>query len=210
IGPVAIGLAAAGKAFYSPAATAALPNVVDPQDLGPANAVAGSAWGTMLVVGASLGGALNSAVGPYVCFAVDLVCLAAAAIIVLRVRRPMQAPRDAVVPHTAPLRAIADALGYIRAHPRVLSLVTVKSAVGLGNGALAVFPILAIVLFGLNSFATGLLFAARGFGALIGPLLLRRVLLHRSWLLPGLAISMSVYGIAYLGVSVSPWFWLVL
>ncbi len=210
IGPVAIGLAAAGKAFYSPAATAALPNVVDPEDLAPANALGGSAWGTMLVLGASLGGALNAAAGPYVCFAVDLVCLAGAAIIVLRVRRPMQAPRDHTVRHAPPLRAIIEALRYIRHQPRVLSLVTVKSAVGAGNGVLAVFPILATTVFGLTSFATGLLFAARGLGALLGPLLLRRVLSHRSWLLPGLAISMSGYGLAYLAVSVTPWFAVVL
>jgi MFS family permease len=210
LGPVFIGLAAAGKAFYSPAATAALPNVVDPVDLAPANALGGSAWGTMLVVGASLGGALNAVVGPYVCFGVDLFCLAGAALIVLRVRRPMQAPRDLTLPHTPPLRAIAEALRYIRHEPRVLSLVTVKSAVGMGNGVLAVFPILATVVFGLTSLATGLLFAARGLGALLGPLLLRRVLVHQSWLLPGLAVSMSVYGLAYLGVSISPWFWLVL
>ena len=46
--------------------------------------------------------------------------------------------------------------------------------------------------------------------ALIGPLLFRRVLGHRSWLMPGLAVSMVSYGVAYLGVAVSPWFWLVL
>jgi MFS family permease len=50
----------------------------------------------------------------------------------------------------------------------------------------------------------------RGLGALIGPLLMRRVLAHRSWLLPGLAISMSAYGLSYLGVAASPWFALVL
>src|SRR4029453_11099521 len=89
-------------------------------------------------------------------------------------------------------------------------LVTVKSAVGIGNGVLAVFPVLAVVAFGLGPTATGLLFAARGAGALIGPLLFRRVLMHRNWLMPGLAASMVSYGVAYLGVSVSPWFWLVL
>jgi MFS family permease len=39
---------------------------------------------------------------------------------------------------------------------------------------------------------------------------MRKVLGHRSWLLPGLAISMSAYGLAYLGVAVAPWFPLVL
>jgi MFS family permease len=75
IGPVAIGLAASAKAFYTPAAGAALPNVVDPVDLPAANALAGSAWGTMLVVGASLGGIVSAAFGPYVSFGVAMVCL---------------------------------------------------------------------------------------------------------------------------------------
>ena len=36
----------------------------------------------------------------------------------------------------------------------------------------------------------GLLFAVRGAGALVGPILMRRVLTNRAWLLPGLALSM--------------------
>jgi MFS family permease len=210
LGPVAIGLAATAKSLYAPAAGAALPNVVDEKDLPAANALSGSAWGTMLVVGASLGGLMSQAFSPYACFAICLGCLAIAALLVLRVRRPLQQPRDAAVAPARPIRAIAEAARFIGRHPRVLSLVTVKSAVGLGNGVLAVFPVLAVVVFGLGPMATGLLFAARGAGALIGPLLFGRVLLHRNWLMPGLAASMILYGVAYLGVAVSPWFWLAL
>jgi MFS family permease len=47
-------------------------------------------------------------------------------------------------------------------------------------------------------------------GALLGPLLFRRLLTRRSWLMPVLAISMATYGFAYLGTSVSAWFWLIL
>jgi MFS family permease len=210
IGPVAIGLAASAKAFYTPAASAALPNVVDRADLPAANALAGSAWGTMLVVGASLGGIVSAAFGPYVSFGVTVACLALAATLVWRVRRPMQVASERPANPVPTLRAIGEALVYIRRHPRVLSLVTVKSAVGLGNGVLAVFPLLATVVFSVGSLGTGLLFAARGLGALIGPLLLRRVLLRRNWLMPGLALSMVAYGLAYLGVAASPWFWLML
>jgi MFS family permease len=209
IGPVAIGLAAAAKAFYTPAASAALPNVVDPPDLPAANALGGSAWGTMLVIGASLGGIVNELVGPYVCFAVTVGCLAVTAGLVWRIRRPMQAARDGAAP-VPPLRAIRDSLRYIRRHPRVLSLVTVKCAVGLGNGVLAVFPLVATVVFSIGSIGTGLLFAARGLGALIGPLLMRPLLSRRSWLMPALAVSMSLYGVAYLAFAVTPWFWLAL
>jgi MFS family permease len=206
----AVGAVAVSKAFFSPAASAALPNVVDDEDLPTANAIAGSAWGTMLVVGASLGGVLSSLVGPYVCFGVAAVLFAVSSGLVAGVRRPMQAPRSVDAPPPRPFAAIAESMSYIRAHPRVASLVTVKSAVGVGNGVLTAFPVLATVVFGIGPIGTGLLFAARGLGALIGPLILRRVLAHRSWLLPGLAISMAVYGLAYIGVGFAPWFALAL
>jgi MFS family permease len=65
-------------------------------------------------------------------------------------------------------------------------------------------------VFHIGPTGTGLLFAARGAGALVGPLLLRRVLFHRSWLLPGLAVSMATYGLAYLSVAAAPWYALAL
>ncbi|MCW3820804.1 MFS transporter [Micromonospora sp. DR5-3] len=206
---VAIAAMAVAKAFYSPAAQAALPNVLDPADLAAGNAVAGSAWGTMTVVGASLGGMISAAAGAYVSFWVAAGGLVVAAGLATLIRRPLQAPRD---PAQTPARtwpAIREALRYIAQRPRVLALVTVKSAVGLGNGVLTVFPLLA-GLYGVGAVGTGLLFASRGAGALVGPILMRRVLANRAWLLTGLALSMSLYGLAYLGVSVVAWFPLVL
>jgi MFS family permease len=205
---VAVGAVAVAKGFYSPAASAALPNVVAPDDLAAANAVAGSAWGTMTIVGASLGGVVSAAFGPYTSFLIAVVSLVLAAVLTALIRRPLQAPRDSGPPQRA-WAALRESLRYIGAQPRVLALVTVKSAVGLGNGVLTVFPLLAAT-FGVGAVGTGLLFAVRGAGALVGPLMMRRVLAHRSWLLPGLAISMSTYGLAYVGVAASEWFALVL
>jgi MFS family permease len=204
---VAVGAIAVAKAFFAPAAQAALPNVVDAADLTAANALSGSAWGTMVVIGASLGGIASEAFGPYPCFGLAAALLATSALQVRRVRRAMQAERAATA--SRPFAAIAEALQYIRRNHRVASLVTVKSAVGLGNGVLTLFPVLAATL-GAGPLGTGLLFAARGLGALLGPLLLRRVLSHRAWLLPGLALSMAAYGLAYIGVSLLTWFPLVL
>ncbi|RZU77879.1 putative MFS family arabinose efflux permease [Micromonospora kangleipakensis] len=206
---VAIGAVAVAKAFYSPAAQAALPNVLDPDDLAAGNAVAGSAWGTMTVVGASLGGMLSAAAGPYACFWVAAVGLALAAGLAAFIRRPLQSAREPGGPVQRTWPAIREALRYIGHRPRVLALVTVKSAVGLGNGVLTVFPLLAGV-YGVGAVGTGLLFASRGAGALVGPILMRRVLTNRAWLLVGLALSMSLYGVAYLGASLVSWFPLVL
>jgi hypothetical protein len=83
--------------------------------------------------------------------------------------------------------------------------VTVKSAVGLGNGVLAVYPVLAVLL-RVGDLGTGLFFAVRGAGALVGPLLLRGVLLRSGRLLPGLALSMAGYGLAYIAIAGLRWF----
>jgi MFS family permease len=209
LGPVAIGAVAVAKAFYSPAATAALPNLVPPEDLSAANAAAGSTWGTMAVVGSSLGGVLSAVFSPYTCFALTALLLAVGAALVLRVRAPMQAPRDAAShPHAG--RALRESARYIAHQPRVAALVTVKSGVGFGNGVLALFPVLATEVFAVGSIGTGLLFAARGLGALVGPLLMRSLLSRGRWLLFGLSVSMIAYGVSYLGVSVTAWFPLVL
>jgi MFS family permease len=122
------------------------------------------------------------------------------------VRSPDGAP--AAPPHA--WAALVEAMRYIRRRPRVAALVTVKSAVGLGNGVLVAFPLLATVVFRIGELGTGLLFAARGAGALVGPLLFRWVLKRPALLLPALAVSMSLYGLAYLGVAATTWFWLAL
>ena len=47
---VAIGVVASAKAFSQPAGTAALPNLVEAEDLAAASVLSGASWGTMLAV----------------------------------------------------------------------------------------------------------------------------------------------------------------
>ncbi|MDG4764215.1 MFS transporter [Solwaraspora sp. WMMD406] len=206
---LAVAALAVAKSFYSPAAQAALPNLVSPAELASANVFAGSAWGTMAIVGASLGGLLSAAFGPYACFWIAAGALLVAAVVTTTIRRPMQTAREESQPVPRTFAAIGEALRYIGGRPQVLALVTVKSAVGLGNGVLTLFPLLAGV-YGVGAIGTGLLFAFRGAGAVIGPLLMRPVLNRRRWLLTALAASMSVYGLSYASISLVTWFPLVL
>src|SRR5688500_7234164 len=77
---VALGALAAAKAFYTPAANAAVPNLADPADMGPAMAVNGTAWGTMTVVASSLGGLVTEWLSPYACFGLVAVSLVTSAL----------------------------------------------------------------------------------------------------------------------------------
>jgi len=206
LGPVAVGAMAVAKAFYGPCVQAAMPNLVPAEDLAAANALSGSAWGTMSVLGASLGGLLATLFTPYTCFAGTGVALVTSALLVVGVRAPMQSVRERETAHPGMVAALRESLGYLRAQPRVRALVTVKSAVGLGNGVLVVYPVLAVLLH-VGDLGTGLFFAVRGAGAVIGPMLLRPILLRRpDRLLPGLALSMGAYGCAYLTLAALRWF----
>src|SRR2546430_558133 len=57
-----------------------------------------------------------------------------------------------------------------------------------------------------GSAGTGLLSAARGLGALLGPLIVRRFYVRRpDRLFPGLAVAMLVYGVSYLAIATFLW-----
>jgi len=207
---LAIGIVASAKAFSQPASTAALPNLVDPEDLALASVLNGASWGTMLAVGAALGGIVAGTLGTTVCFVLDAVLLLGASALVASTTRPFSDPS---VPPRArrPARVdLAEALTYARRERRVLALITCKSGPAFGNGALSLFPLYGAAAFGLGPLGIGLMYSARGVGALIGPLLLRRRATDPARLYGVLAGSMAVFGVGYLLLGVTDWFWAVL
>ena len=81
------------SAVFDPASSAALPNLVEPRELGPANALSGSLWGTMLAVGAALGGIVAAALGRDAAFLIDASSFAVSGLLIARIRRPFSAER---------------------------------------------------------------------------------------------------------------------
>lgn len=205
---LAVGVFASADAFYVPAAMAAVPNLVPAEDLAGANAAVASAYGITFVLAASVGGVLVEAFDPYVCLVLTVAVLAIAILLVRLVRQPMQA--DAAANTTRSRTAVREGITYLIRNPRALAFVTVKSAVGISNGALAVYPLLAISL-GAAGIGTGLLFAIRGVGILLGPLVLGRLFLTSPYrLIPGLATSMVAFGLCIVAAATMPNLLLVL
>ena len=203
---VGIGLVAAAKAFAQPAGAAALPNLVRAEDLALASVLNGASWGTMLAVGAALGGLVAGTLGQDVCFVLDAVLLLTAAVLVARTSAPFSDPLAAPA-ERRPVRAdIGEAVSYARREHRVLALLTCKSGPAFGNGALSLFPLYGAASFGLGPLGVGLMYSARGLGALLGPLLLRRRATEPERLYGVLAASMAVFGVGYLALAITPWF----
>ncbi len=194
-------------AVFDPASSAALPNLVDPRDLGPANALSGSLWGTMLAVGAALGGIVAAAFGRDTAFLIDAASFATSALLLARIRRPFSAERSDA--ETNVIRATVETVRYARRDHRVLALLTVKAGFGLAGGAIALLAVFALREFEAGDVGIGVLMAGRGVGALIGPFLGRWLAGPQDRkLFWAISIALVVFGCGYALLGVMPSLWL--
>ena len=185
------------SAVFEPASEAALPNLVDADDLATANALSGSLWGTMLAVGAALGGIVTAILGRDAAIAIDAVSFVGSALLIVRIRRSFQESRADLTP-TRLKEAAAQTLQYARRDHRVLALLAVKFGWGLAGGVLVLVPVLARTKFDAGDVGIGLLLAGRGVGALVGPFVGRSALGskdHRLFLTIGFALG--IFGLGY-------------
>jgi len=193
---------------FDPASTAATPNLVDPRDLPTANALNGSLWGTMLAVGAGLGGIVATAFGRDTAFAIDAISFGVSALLLWGIRRPFSEEREPGHEHPKMLDATIEVLQYARRDHRVLALIGVKAGFGLAAGVLALIPVFGSEVFHRAEIGVGALMAARGVGALVGPFLGHRISGqgHRR-LFGAIGIALAVFGVSYMALGLAPALW---
>jgi MFS family permease len=193
------------SALFEPASLAAVPNLVEPDDLGPANILSSSAWGTMLAVGAGVGGLVVAAFGRPAGYVGDAASFFVSAALLLGIHRAFAEARGEDHERPSLLSATSETIRYARRDPRVLALLSVKAGFGLSIGVIGLLPVLALQTFHAGDRGTGILYAFRGVGALIGPFLFRWFLrddddLPR--LFGGIAVALTSYGAFY---ALAPW-----
>jgi len=203
---VAQGLISALGTFFLPASQAALPNLVDPDDLALATVMMSSTWGAMLAIGAALGGLFTLLFGRDAAFVADAASFLAAAVLIGSLRRPTQqrAP-EASRGRMRPLADTAETVRYARSHPVVAALLGSKLGFGLVNGAVGMLALLATGTFHAGDGGTGLLLGARGAGVMAGPFIARRLAVRGpAGILLACGLAGFVYGAGYLVVGTAP------
>jgi MFS family permease len=172
-----------GAAFFEPAHSSVIPNIVAEGEVLAANALASITWSVCLAAGASLGGVAAVLLGRDAVFLLNAFSFLASAWLIRRMRF--------AEPHTAglpPLRArdlvdftpVLEGARYIRADSRLLTTVFVKFGLGLMGANNVLLPILGqrvfpVKLAGVDPgrgaiLGMSLLMGARGVGSLLGPL----------------------------------------
>ncbi len=165
------------SALYTPAHSAVLSNIVEPEELVAANTLDAFTWSTMLAVGSLLGGIAAALFGVATAFVIDAGTFLLSAWFVARIQLP---PRQVAEHHGGGFLDFMDGLRYLRGARFILVLSLVKAGGALIWGAINVLEIpLANQVFavaGNGAVALGILYAVTGLGTGLGPILIRRTL----------------------------------
>ena len=167
--------------FFEPAKTAAIPSIVEDRELVAANAISSVTWSAMLTIGAAIGGIITDAFGTDVAFVLDAATYLLSAALIASIRVPKRAKRPRQKLSLGRILGITETIEgikYVKDRPRVLAYLLVKPAWGLGGGILTLLAVFGERIFPVGKGAAGgigVLFAARGIGTAVGPIVARRL-----------------------------------
>jgi MFS family permease len=163
IAAVAAGLGAVDQ----PARASSIPRLVPPERLSSAIALNQLNFQLASIVGPAFGGILIATVGLAGAYAVDVVSFLAAIVALLAI-----APLPPLGAVSRPgLAAINEGLAYVRRRRAILGSFVIDLDAMIFGMPTALFPVLALDVFGTGAVGFGLLAAAPAVGAFIGALL---------------------------------------
>jgi MFS family permease len=152
--------------------TAIIPNLVEPEHMRSALAVNFGLYQLTMVIGPGLGGLLIAATGVAGAYAVDALSCSAMVVAALAMG-PQRPHRDEAEPVTSIRRSIGDGLRFVRGNRALtgsFAIDLVAMAFGMPR---ALFPVLAVGVYGAGAAGTGVMFAAVSAGATVAALTTR-------------------------------------
>lgn len=161
-----------GSAFFSPAASAALPNLVTKSELPVANALWQSTFASMLLIGAAIGGGVTHLFGRQVAFILNALSFLGSAFFVWRVQGKFSAHSGKqVLGGISTVRVLTEGFRYLKENrfPRTYALI--KPAYSWVFGAISLYPAYALNIYQVGDIGTSWLYVGRGLGAFISPLI---------------------------------------
>jgi MFS family permease len=199
---VALVLLVISASFFAPASNASIPNIVSSEELFAANALSGAAWGVMVMVGSALGGIISALFGREIAFVVNAVSFLVAALLIATI--PIPSPK--VIKAIAPWRDFMEGVAYLRRNLPALALVGVETGWGIGAGGFVLLSVFGEQVFKAGDAGIGILYSARGLGALLGPFILQEMVgQHTGKLRNAIWISFLLAALGYTVFASSGW-----
>lgn len=198
--------------FGGPASQAAIPNLVGKDGMLSAIALQSAAFGSMLAIGSGLGGIVAATFGRNTCFIVNAVSFLIAAHFILKIKTPLDnnEKNSDTVRHPIQLaKDFKDGINYILSNRSLRVQILVKCGWGLGAGVLLFLAVLPIQVWKSGDLGIGIIYAARGIGAVFGPFIARRIAGESSSRMYKVIVAaLFANGFFYLAYSLSPNLWI--
>ena len=196
------------EAFFFPAYTASVPQIVPPEDLPSANSLTSLSWQLSGVIGPTLGAIFVAAGGTSLAFGLDSTSflISAAFLIPLRsIRPPAQAAGSAEPARSSPMRDLREGWRIVLASPWLWVTILVYAFINVTDSGPRniALPFLIHDHLGLQVEALGLVASSFSIGSVTGAVLLGRLkrIRRRALLLYGSAV---VGGLMIVGYGLSP------
>jgi MFS family permease len=217
-------LESAMAAFFEPARNAVIPNIVEESDLLRANTLASATWCVNLAVGALCGGLVGAFLGREAVFLLNAASFLASAVLIRSMGFEEPHLKGAPPFHARELvdfSPILEGLHYIRNDKRVLPTVFVKCGIGLSGANNVILPIMGSRIFPVHwaglapergaLLGMSLLMAARGVGAMFGPILGGAWAGERTERLrSGILLGFLIAAVGYSTLSWAPTIWVAI
>lgn len=192
------------SAIYEPAKTSSIPNVTSEENLTNANIISTASWSIIFTTGMAIGGFATEWLGTDNVLILDALTYIISAWFVFRAVIPQKRLSAEEMHRTRnPFKGIKEGLSYLVSNRHILRPSMAKGASTMFLGGLVyLLIIVSEEVLMMGSVGLGLLYAARGLGTGIGPIIGRRIFRDESdWvMLMGFAITFC--GMMYFVVGV--------
>lgn len=191
------------SAVFEPAKTSSIPNVTTKQELVDANVLSSASWSIIFTLGMGVGGLATAWLGTDLVFILDTVSYGISAWFIYRATIPQKEMSQEELDRTKnPLVGIKEGLGFLFENNQILRPSLAKGAFTMYLGALVYLLILvAEDILMMGSVGLGLLYAARGIGTGIGPVIGRRIFKNEGDWIRAMGLCMMFTGAMYLVVG---------
>lgn len=200
---VLIALQMAFAAIFEPAKTSSIPNVTTSDELVVANILSAASWSIIFTTGMAVGGFATAWLGTDFVFLINSISYMISAVFIYRAVIPQTKMSNREKHRTRnPLTGINEGIQYLYQSKHVLRPTLAKGMFTMCLGALVyMLIIIAEEVLMMGSIGLGILYAARGVGTGIGPVMGRRLFKKESAWVRGMGFFMIAAGLMYLVVS---------
>jgi len=202
-------------AFFEPARNAVIPNITAPADVILANTLSSTTWSMNLVMGAAIGGLVAALLGRDAVFVLNALSFGASALLIrgMKFEEP-HAERTArlQIGDLVDFSFVREGFRYVRRDPRLTATVLVKAGLLVIGPSWVLFTVMGQRNFPVRWHGVDLergavlgmsmLMAARGIGALLGPIVASRWTAQRqNRLRLAILLGFVAEAVGYLGLG---------